>query len=202
LQKKRFNLCKDTQSLDVRQFPIQVETNLNIAFTHETRKRVNDECMMRNLKAGDNPILILPDENNPKTQLLQLTTGMPIICHRTNKKMDILNSDRFVISSINEKEIQFTNELLKEQNKPDMKITVQDFNKYFYLAYCITVHASQGETFNQPYTIYDWKRMCKRGKYVALSRATKLENIQIHLEKIELLDIEFRETLRNRDNNL
>ena len=60
-----------------------------------------------------------------------------------------------------------------------MKIACQDFNKYFYLAYCITVHASQGETFKEPYTIYDWGKMCKRAKYVALSRGTKLENIQI-----------------------
>ena len=33
-----FNLCKDTQSIDTKNFPICVETNLNIAFTHETRK--------------------------------------------------------------------------------------------------------------------------------------------------------------------
>lgn len=184
-----FNLCKDTQSVDVKQFPLQVKTNLNIAFTHETRKRINHECMMRNLQTTDNPIIIPSDENNPKTQQLFLTIGMPIICHRTNKKMEILNSDRFVITSINEKEIQFTNEMLKEQNKPDMKITNQEFNQYFYLAYCITVHASQGETFKEPYTIYDWGRMCKRGKYVALSRGTKLENIQIYREKIEEMEL-------------
>ena len=145
--------------------------------------------MMRNIRSGENPTIIPADEYNPKTQLLLLTKGMPIICHRTNKKMEILNSDRFVITSINEKEIQFTNEMLKEQNKPDMKIACQDFNKYFYLAYFITVHASQGKTFKEPYTIYDWGKMCKRVKYAALSRGTKLENIQIYREKIEEMEL-------------
>lgn len=193
-----FNLCKNTQSLDVEQFPIKVETNLNIAFTHETRKRINHECMMRNIKTTDTPITILPDENNPKTQLLFLTIGMPIICHRTNKKMEILNSDRFDITAIDEKEIQFSNEILREQGKPDVKISINDFNKFFYLAYCITVHASQGETFKEQYTIYDWGRMCKRGKYVALSRGTKSENIQIHTEKIERTYNEFKKYMSER----
>ena len=110
-----FNLCKDPQSIDTKKFPIRVETNLNIAFTHETRKKINHECMMRNISTGENPIIILAEEYNPKTQLLLLTKAMPIICHRTNKKMEILNSDRFYITQLNDKEIQFTNEILKEQ---------------------------------------------------------------------------------------
>ena len=190
-----FNLCKETQSLDITQFPVNVETNLNIAFTHETRKRINYECMMRNIKPTDHKIIILPDENNPKTQLLQLTVGMPIICHRTNKKMEILNSDRFTITSINEKEIEFTNEMLKEQQKPDIKITTHDFNKYFYLAYCITIHASQGETFKDFYTIYDWERMCKRGKYVALSRGTEKNNIQIYADELDTFYVKYKKSL-------
>ncbi len=158
--------------------------------------------MMRNIKPNDNPILILPDENNPKTQLLQLTKGMPIICHKTNKKMEILNSDRFVITSINEKEIQFTNELLKEQNKPDMKISVQDFNKNISIWHIVLQSMLHKEKHSKNHILFMTGEECKRGKYVALSRATKLENIQIYLDKIELLDIEFRETLRTRDNNL
>ena len=43
----------------------------------------------------------------------------------------------------------------------------------------MTIHASQGETFKDPYTIYDWYMLCDKARYVALSRGTKLENIQI-----------------------
>ena len=123
---------------------------------------------------------------------------MPIICHRTNKKMGVLNSDRFTITSVTNKVIQFSNELLKEQEKPDIKIDIQEFHKFFYLAYCITVHASQGETFKSPYTIYDWERMCKRGKYVALSRGTDKNNIQIHVSKIDKAYFEFKDYMNRR----
>jgi hypothetical protein len=77
-----------------------------------------------------------------------------------------------------------------EKGEEPMKMEIKDFHRYFYLAYCITVHASQGETFKEPYTIYDWERMCKRGKYVSLSRGTEMNNIQIHVEIIESIELE------------
>lgn len=176
-----FNLCKNLHLVNLDEFSITRETNLNVAFTHETRKKVNHSCMMRNLQSSNSePISIPADENNPKTQDIHLIRGMPIICHRTNKKIEILNSDRFVITSINNKTIEFTNELRIEKEQDPIRLELKDFNKYFYLAYCITVHASQGETFKEPYTIYDWSRMSKKGKYVALSRGTEKDNIQIY----------------------
>ena len=55
------------------------------------------------------------------------------------------------------------------------------FQRLFYVAYCITIHKSQGTTFDFPYTIHEWshKRFDARLKYVALSRATNLENINV-----------------------
>jgi ATP-dependent exoDNAse (exonuclease V) alpha subunit len=198
---KLFNLCQNVNEVNIEDFPMKVETNLNIAYYHSTRKQVNEECMERNLTLqNDKPIEIQEDENNPKTQHLKLVKGMPIICHRTCKKMELLNSDRFTITSINEKNFEFTNELLIEKGKEPMKMELKDFHRYFYLAYCITVHASQGETFKEPYTIYDWGRMCRRGKYVSLSRGTEMDNIQIHIEKIEQVYLDFKKILlKNRD---
>ena len=51
----------------------------------------------------------------------------------------------------------------------------------FYVAFCITIHKSQGSTFDHPYTIHDWGHPSfdNRLKYVALSRTTKLENINV-----------------------
>ena len=61
------------------------------------------------------------------------------------------------------------------------RIPFCDFQKLFYVAYCITIHRSQGSTFDHPYTIHEWDhpRFDNRLKYVALSRTTKLENINI-----------------------
>ena len=67
------------------------------------------------------------------------------------------------------------------RDNEEIAFDIQDFKKMFYPAYCITVHVSQGCTFDKPYTIYDWSHshMDKSAKYVALSRATSIDNIQI-----------------------
>ena len=99
---------------------------------------------------------------------------MPIIAHTTKKKY-ISDSEKFVIETINDKEIEISDE--NRKFKVDLKLLY----KLFFLGFCITIHASQGETFKQKYTIYDWKfeHFCSRAKYVALSRASDLANIQI-----------------------
>jgi hypothetical protein len=51
--------------------------------------------------------------------------------------------------------------------------------KLFYVAFCITVHRSQGSTFNHPYTIHQFELFDERLKYVALSRSTDKNLINI-----------------------
>ena len=108
---------------------------------------------------------------------------MPIICRRTHKKKNkkkddefyVLNSEKFIV-----KEIKGNMITIKDD---DREITFDKvlFHKYFYLGFCITLHSSQGETFTDKYTIYDWNSYCfdKRARYVGLSRATSVKNIQI-----------------------
>lgn len=172
-----FNMCLKAQEINVEEFKPTRETYLNIAYTHKTRIEVND-CYMNKFveKSKDTPIFISKDINNPKTQDVKLLKGMPVICHKTNKALNILNSDRFIIKSINDEKIILTNDIIEE----DITISTDKFHKFLYLGFCITCHASQGETFNEPYTIYDWKMMNGRGKYVALSRGTSKNNIQVY----------------------
>ena len=49
----------------------------------------------------------------------------------------------------------------------------------FYVAFCITCHKSQGQTFEKEYYIHEWSKFDSRLKYIALSRATEKENIHI-----------------------
>lgn len=172
-----FNLCQNVQSIDITRFRPTHQTYLNIAFTHKTRIEVNNMYMELFLNdCHEEPIAIPKDDKNPKTQDLKLVKGMPIICHKTNKKLNILNSERFEITKIDNETITFTNDF---KNEP-IEVDVKDFHNFFYLAYCITIHASQGDTFTSQYTIYDWERMSKRAKYVAMSRGNNIDNIQIH----------------------
>ena len=60
-----------------------------------------------------------------------------------------------------------------------VQIEVKDFQQLFYVAYCITIHSSQGETFDENYTIHDWDKLNKHLRYVALTRATDIKNINI-----------------------
>lgn len=184
-----FNLCKNVNSVNVNHFAQVEKTYLNIAYTHKTRIRVNQECMDRYLEGGRKYTFIAKDVTNPKTQYVKLAVGMPIIAHTTNKKLDILNSEKFNI-----KKLAKDNLVVSDGNR-DIEIKLADFHKLFYLGFCITVHASQGETFSDKYTIYDWnfKHFCDKAKYVALSRATDISNIQIVASKNS--EIEFDEDI-------
>jgi ATP-dependent exoDNAse (exonuclease V) alpha subunit len=64
----------------------------------------------------------------------------------------------------------------------ELSFDIKDFQYYFYPAYCITCHVSQGCTFDEPFTIYDWSHACmdKAAKYVAVSRATSIKYVQIN----------------------
>ena len=54
-----------------------------------------------------------------------------------------------------------------------------EFTKVFNVAFCIPTHRSQGSTFNNPYTIHEFQKFDDRLKYVALSRATSIDFINI-----------------------
>ena len=77
------------------------------------------------------------------------------------------NNDKYVVTKINTQEITFKidgNEIIIQKD---------DFQKLFRVGYCFTCHSVQGMSIDKPYTIYEWERMHKKLKYVALSRATK-----------------------------
>jgi hypothetical protein len=171
-----YKLCRNIGAVDISKFKPTRKTNVNIAFTHETRMKVNAECMARYIEVNTyQGLKIDRDIRNPKTQDITLMKGMPVIAHTTFKKKEILNSDQFVVEYIDSKIIKLVD--------GDRKIEIlpKEFNRYFYLGFCITIHASQGATIESAYTIYDWKHplMCKRAKYVAMSRGTNEKNIQI-----------------------
>ena len=98
---------------------------------------------------------------------------MPVVCHTTNKKLRILNSQTFTIDSVT------SESLVLKSGEDTFQITTKDFHKFYYLGFCLTIHASQGESFSDRYTIYDWYHLEPKAKYVAMSRGTNISNIQI-----------------------
>ena len=49
----------------------------------------------------------------------------------------------------------------------------------FNPAWCITIHKSQGSTYDHPYTIHEFDKLDGRLKYVAFSRETDIKHIRV-----------------------
>jgi capsular polysaccharide biosynthesis protein len=70
-------------------------------------------------------------------------------------------------------------EIVVEDEGREHTVPMSEFTKIFNIAFCITVHKSQGQTFDEAYTIHEFNQYDERLKYVALSRATDINLINI-----------------------
>ena len=156
-------------------------TERHISFTNETRKKVNDEMMRSYAKrATRNKTTILELkalEHSENSQDVKLTAGTPLIARINCQGMDIFNNEMFVITKINAKKETIT--IKEEGGEKTMDIPNDKVQKLFNPGWCISIHKSQGATFDHPYTIHEFEKLDRRLKYVALSRATKVENIRV-----------------------
>ncbi len=159
-----------------------IDTDLNLAYTHQTRIMVNgkENRRFRQMNPHLKYIEIEPDEKNPKSQTMYLAKGVPLIAFKNHKDKkhgnEWLNSEQFVVDKINADDTV----LINSDGEP-IKVATNQIAKNFYLGFCITYHKSQGKTFDKPYTIWDWShpRVDSIAKYVALSRTTHMKNIYI-----------------------
>ena len=80
----------------------------------------------------------------------------------------------FVIMKLLIKKIDYDSEMILitddvQTERQPIEIPIKDFQKLFYVAYCITVCRSQGSTYDHEYTLHEFERYDNRTKYVALS---------------------------------
>lgn len=163
-----FNLCKNVNNIDVRRFNKTIWKR-SLVYRNSKRKEINELWMnkllpKRYIEIPKNPI----DKNS---QDMKIFKGMPIIACKTSTEYDICNGEEFRVKDCCKSHITL------KQDERIIKINTDVFNKLFYPAYAITVHKSQGVTFYESYTIFEWDDYSDRMKYVALSRATDVENI-------------------------
>jgi len=114
------------------------------------------------------------------SQDVKLIVGTPVIARVNKKALDIFNNETFVITNIDFEKQSIT----VNDDARDVVVTFNEFQKLFYVSYCISCHRSQGQTYDHPYTIHEWHKMDERLKYVSLSRATQIEHINIIRNKI------------------
>ena len=137
----------------------------SLCWTNKTRKAVNAEQMLKEAE-GKQCYLI----NNMK-----VFVGLPLIANLTRscgekKNQAVVNNEEFAVTNITQTTVELTNERCS--------ITLPHILlKFFDLAYCLTVHKSQGSTYDFPYSIYEYKRFDEKMLYTAMSRATQMRNV-------------------------
>ena len=154
----------------------------HLSFTNKKRIQINELMMQKEVtrKKGKKALPLKKLYYDKNSQDVRLLSGTPIISRINKKELDLYNNETFII-----KEIQYSKENIVVVDDEDptrtLDVPFNLFQRLFYVAYCITIHKSQGTTFDFPYTIHEWrhKRFDFRLKYVALSRTTNLENINV-----------------------
>ena len=190
-----FDLCNPETIMKVEKSQFKNEfTDRHIAFTNYKRIEINYIMMKKVvLKTKEKALKLKALTYDDNSQDVKLIKGMPIIARVNKLNLDIANNEEFTI-----KEIDFFNEIIiitDEFNK-EIEIKHDEFQKLFYVAFCITTHKSQGATIDRPYTIHEFNLFDSRLRYVALSRATKMEYINtydFYLKTLNKKDEKYKE---------
>ena len=161
-------------------------TTTNISYTNKTRKEVIG--ILQKFLTPLNPMVLKYSdygfdetskyitELDSQTEELILTVGTPLIANKGNVDEGIAKNQLFKVLKYNEDTIT-----LADEDNERYDFSKEEIYKGFYSAYCITIHKSQGETFKQRYTIWDWDKIPKnyfgrRLRYTAQSRSSDPEN--------------------------
>ncbi len=170
-----FNMLRPENINNIKKTNFQNKmTTRHIAFTNKKRIAINKMEMDRVIKLKKVKAFELKALSyDPNSQDVKLCAGMPVIARKNNKELNIFNNETFTIKAIKQKVIVVVDEG-KEQEVP-----IPEFTKMFNVAFCITCHRAQGMTIEDAYTIHEFEQFDARLKYVALSRATDMNLINI-----------------------
>ena len=152
-------------------------TELNVCWTNKTRININNIIMTQKYKKAKtkNYIKLSKLEHDDNSQDLILLNNTPIISKINNRKLNIINNERFIIKKVNVQD----KTLFIKNDRLELTINSNIFQKLFRVGYCCTTYCTQGMSINQSYTIHEFDLMNKHHKYVALSRGCKREFINI-----------------------
>ena len=153
--------AKEGDKIDVTKYGNK-EQRKSLAWTNKTRHAINSQWMMKEA-IGKKHIII----NN-----IKVFKTLPILCKKTMtiNEFELKNNEEFEVIDFNDKNIRIKNDRI------ECDVLHKDF-KMFDLGYCITVHCSQGSTYNFPYSVYEYKYYDKKLLYTAMSRSTEKANI-------------------------
>jgi len=170
-----YNMCKfeNIHNIDIKKFDSKL-TLRNLSFTNKKRIEINKLCMdSEKTKYHGKKYILEPNKHDCESQEVTLYKNLPIICKKNDESLELINNEQFTVSKLTDTQVHIKNDTKK------LIIDMNKFQEYFYVAYCITIHKSQGATYNFPYTIHQFNRLDERLRYVALTRATDMKFINI-----------------------
>ena len=192
------NILWDDWSKNPKRFELTPKekepTEINLCFYNKTRKRVIADWN-KILKPIGNRISVYDFEgyapfnkNHPiyepdgQTDEIYFTIGSPMIANKSIAELGIAKNEMWRISKFDDETIS----LNYEDN--EIQLDKKEFYENFYSGYAITIHKSQGDTYEDKYTIWDWRSISERTKlkrklrYVAQSRSKKPEKNILYKE--------------------
>jgi ATP-dependent exoDNAse (exonuclease V) alpha subunit len=151
-------------------------TQVHLSFTNNKRKEVN-EIMMKQVwdKRGRKGLLIPALPYDKMSQEVRLNVSVPVISKMNIKEVNMVNNERFEIMKIS----KTNNSITMQNERKEIIVKINEFQKLFRVAYCTTIHSVQGMSIGQEYTLHEWNRYDKKLKYVALSRARSNDYIKV-----------------------
>jgi len=151
-------------------------TKLHICFTNKKRIEINKLMMDQVIqKKKVKPLELKALDYDQNSQDVKLCAGMPVISRKNSKDLNIYNNETYTIKEIRHKE----KIVIVVDDGKEQEVKFEEFSKMFNVAFCITTHRSQGMTIDEPYTIHEFEKFDNRLKYVALSRSTNINHINI-----------------------
>jgi ATP-dependent exoDNAse (exonuclease V) alpha subunit len=168
-----FNICQNADKVEKKDFG-NVEQERSVSYFNSTRKDINRKWMVKYSKSKQH-IVIDRNKQNKNSQDIYVYKGLPVMACKTSDSHGFVNSDEGHIHCYDDETVTINIDGLESY----VSMSHTDFSKCFYPAYCITIHKAQGASFDFPYTIYDWGKLDTCLKYIALSRTTKKEFVNI-----------------------
>ncbi len=92
-----------------------------------------------------------------RSQDVSLLHGMPIIASINKKDLSIMNNEMFKITKADAEFKTITSS--ENESMACMSIKTSEFTKLFNIGFCITIHCRQGQSYDHPYSIYEWEML-------------------------------------------
>jgi hypothetical protein len=159
----------------------------NICYFNKTRKEINEICM--GIIKRDKMFVALEYKGEEDIQQNAfIYTGLPLMAHKCNKELEIINTEEFWISEFSSADETIT--MYRDEDGEDgdkLTIGFKEFHKNFMVNYASTTHKSQGATITRGINIWDWHMLCqdRRIGYTAVSRAKTCDQVWIGIPVAE-----------------